>query len=220
MVHASLRKLGPVEGRAAGVIDAIRLALGESGTMLMVLGAVTTEPFDAMTTPVDLNDMGVLAEQFRTYPGVRVNDHAADRFGAIGPLAAELLNDPPLHDYHGPSSVMHRFTDLGGRVLRLGADIDTVTLCHWAEYLADVPDKRRVRRRYVRADIGEQWIDSLDDCDGIKDWAHGDYFSQILIDFFTAGLARQGAVGSCAAELFEAGPFVDFAVRWMQVELR
>ena len=39
MVHASLRKVGPVTGRADGLLDAIRSAIGESGTMLMVLGA-------------------------------------------------------------------------------------------------------------------------------------------------------------------------------------
>ncbi len=32
---------------------------------------------------------------------------------------------------------------------------------------ADLPDKTRVTRRYVRADGREQWIECIDDCDGI-----------------------------------------------------
>ena len=218
MLHASLRKVGPVEGDADVLLDAILRVLGNDGTLLMVLGADPTEPFVASSTPAEL-EMGILAETFRTRPGVLVNDHAAARFAAVGPLATELIDDPPLHDYHGPGSVLQRFTNHHGQVLRLGADVDTVTLTHWAEYLADVPDKRRAKRHYVREDIGEQWIEGLDDDDGIKEWSEGDYFSQILIDFIADCRASTGKIGDCTAELFGAQTFVDFAVDWMERHL-
>lgn len=220
MVHASMRAVGPVEGGAAGVIDALRAAISPSGTLLMVLCADETEPFDALRSPVDTDDMGVLAEVFRTYPGVLVNDHPADRFGAIGAHATHLLEPVPLHDYHGPGSVLERLTALGGRVLRLGANPDTVTLTHYAEYLADVPNKVRVRRRYVRAETGEVWIESLDDTDGIARWDHGDYFPRIFLDYRATGAVRLGPVGRCEAELFDARGFVAFAVDWMNSHLQ
>jgi aminoglycoside 3-N-acetyltransferase len=216
MVHASLRKIGPIEGGADAVLDALIEALGPGGTLLMILGADDEEPFDALSSPVEEDDMGVLAEVFRTRRGVRVNDHAAARYAAIGPQSQHLLEPVPLHDYHGPGSVLDRFTQRGGFVLRLGAAVDTVTLTHWAEYLARVPNKRLVRRRYVRADIGEQWIEGLDDDDGIVDWEHGDYFPQILLDFLQAGHARTGRVGACTAELFAAQALVEFAVAWLE----
>jgi aminoglycoside N3'-acetyltransferase len=219
MVHASLRKLGPVERGASGVIDALRGAIGPAGTLLMVLSADESEPFDALRSRVDVDDMGVLAEVFRNHPGVSVNDHPADRFAALGPAAQDILEPTPLHDYHGPGSVLERLTVQGGRVLRLGAHVDTVTLTHYAEYLADVPDKVRVRRRYVRADTGEVWIESLDDTDGIATWAHGDYFAQVFLDFRATEAVRIGPVGSCEAELFDAQRFVQFAVDWMNRHL-
>ena len=104
-------------------------------------------------------------------------------------------------------------------MLRLGANPDTVTLTHYAEYVAKIPDKRRAKRRYVRADVGEQWIESLDDTDGIAVWAYGDYFPQIFFDFVAAGCARVGYVGNCSAELLPARGFVDFAVRWIETNL-
>ncbi len=219
MIHTSMRRVGPVEGGAAGVIEALRAAVGAGGTLLMVLSADEDEPFDALRSPVDVEDMGVLAETFRTYPGVSVNDHPADRFAALGPRASELLEPIPLHDYHGPGSVLERLTERGGKVLRLGANPDTVTLTHYAEYLADVPNKVRVRRRYVRADTGEVWIESLDDTDGIATWDQGDYFPQIFLDYRASGAVRIGPVGRCEAELFEAAPFVKFAVEWMNQRL-
>lgn len=219
MIHASLRRLGPVEGGAAGVIEALGGAVGAEGTLLMVLGSRSDEPFHALRTPVDVEEMGVLAEVFRTFPGVTVNSHPADRFAALGPASAALLEPSPLHDYHGPGSVLERLTQRDGKVLRLGANSDTVTLTHYAEYLAAVPDKVRVRRRYELADTGELWIESLDDCDGITTWAHGDYFRQIFLDFRETTALRMGRVGNCEAELFSARAFVTFAVGWMNRHL-
>lgn len=219
MVHASLRRLGPVERGAAGVIEALAAAVGPTGTILMVLGALEGVPFDAQRTPVDTAEMGVLAEVFRTTKGVRHNDHPADRFAALGPLAAHLLEPMPLHDYHGPGSVLERLVGAGGTVLRLGANVDTVTLTHYAEYLAAVPDKIRVRRAYVRADTGPLWIDSLDDCDGIAEWEGGDYFAQIYLDYKASGGVREGPAGALQAEWFDAAGFVAFAVAWMERNL-
>ncbi len=219
MIHASMRRVGPVERGAAGVIEALRVAVGASGTLVMVLSADEDDPFDALRSEVDVEDMGILAEVFRTYPGVSVNDHPADRFAAVGPAASSLLEPTPLHDYHGPGSVLERLTERCGKVLRLGANVDTVTLTHYAEYLAEVPNKVRVRRRYVRADTGEVWIESLDDTDGIATWDGGDYFPQIFLDYRASGAVRIGPVGSCEAELFDAAPFVKFAVEWMNLHL-
>jgi aminoglycoside 3-N-acetyltransferase len=219
MVHASLRKLGPTVGGADAVIDALVDVLGPDGTLVMPLGSREGDVFEALVSPSDL-DMGVLPEVFRCRRGTHVNDHAAARFAASGPRALELLEPIPLHDYYGPGSPLQRFSESGGEVLRLGANVDTVTVTHWAEYLADVPDKRQVRRRYVRADVGEQFIDSLDDCDGITQWKGGEYFSQVLIDYVKGGHARVGTVGQCTAELFDAAPFVAFAVDWMERHLR
>ncbi len=218
MVHASLRRIGPIEGGADTLLDALQAVLGADGTLLMLLAADDEEAFDPATTPAD-PDVGALAEVFRRRTGTTVNDHAAARFGVQGPRAAELLATTPLHDYYGPGSVLARFTAAEGRVLRLGANVDTVTLTHWAEYLAKVPDKRRVRRRYLHADSGEQWIEGLDDSGGITTWDGGDYFAQILKDFLAAGHARSGPVGGCMAELLPAPAFVAFAVQWMETHL-
>ena len=218
MVHASLRAIGPVDGGASVVIEAIRAALGPDGTILMIIAANDGEPFDRLSAPAD-PDIGVLAEVFRTHPGVVVNDHPAGRFAAVGPAAAALLEPQPLHDYYGPGAPLERLCEMGGAVLRLGANVDTVTLTHYAEYLARVPAKRRVERRYEWAGAGEIVVSSLDDSDGIADWEPGDYFSQILIDFVDQERASVGSVGGYAAELLDAREFVAFATDWMEREL-
>ncbi|MDH3755423.1 MAG: AAC(3) family N-acetyltransferase, partial [Acidimicrobiia bacterium] len=174
-------------------------------------------PFDALRTPAD-PEVGTLAEVFRCHPGTVVNDHPEGRFGARGRLAADLVSNPPRDDYYGPRSPLERFVDVGGRVLRLGADPDTVTLLHHAEYLAAVANKRRVRRhRLIAGPEGPEVevIDCLDDEHGIVDHPGEDYFATILRAYLATGRADTGMVGAATGELIDARDLVEFAVDWM-----
>jgi aminoglycoside N3'-acetyltransferase len=244
MVHASLRRIGPVVGGAAGVVEAIDTALGPEGTWLMVYGSrddhawvnqrpeaerpallADAEPFDPLATPV-LPEVGVLAEVMRTTPGTVVNDNPEGRFGARGALAGAWLADHPWDDYYGPGSALERLVAAGGRVLRMGADPDTVTVLHHAEYLADVPDTRRVRRhRLVRTPHGPRVvvIECLDDEDGIVPddrQPDEDYFALILRAFLAGHAHASGRVGDAAAELLDAAALVRFGASWMTEHLR
>lgn len=243
-VHASLRRLGPVEGGAVGVVRAIERAVGPAGTAMMVLGATNewdwvnahpesdraalladAEPFDPVTTS-SLPEVGVLAEVMRTMPGTVVNDHPEGRFAARGRRADDLLRDLPWDDYYGPGSALARFVDSGGRVLRLGANPDTVTVLHYAEYLADVPATVRVRRhRKVLDQQGTRIVvvECLDDENGIvpDDRQPGeDYFALILREYLSTGRARSGQVGDAQAELIDAADIVAFGATWMGANLR
>jgi aminoglycoside N3'-acetyltransferase len=240
MVHASLRKVGPVEGRADGVIDALEAAVGPEGTLLMTLGAhddwawvnerpeperpallADAVPFDGAVTPAEA-DIGVLAEVFRRRAGTVVSDHPEGRFGARGRLARVLVEDVPWDDYYGPGSPLERFVAHGGRVLRLGADLGTVTLYHHAEYLVALPAKRRVvRHRRVATPEGSELrvVRCLDDCDGIVDWPGDDYFEDVLLAYLATGRARTGRVGGAASELLDGGDALDHAVGWMAEHL-
>ena len=103
-------------------------------------------------------------------------------------------------------------------MLRLGADLDTVTLTHYAEYLVPLPDKRRIRRhRLVTTPHGPQVrvVEALDDSEGIVDYPGEDYFATILSDYLRTGRGRVGTVGTARSELIEATDFVEFAVEWM-----
>jgi aminoglycoside N3'-acetyltransferase len=250
MIHASLRRIGPTERGASGVLDALDEAVGPEGTLLMVLGAVVEHewvnerseeeraalladqaPYDPLTAR-SLPEVGFLAEAFRTRPGTIVNDNPSGRFAARGRRADEILREVPWDDYYGPGSPLHRLCDSGGRVLRLGANPDTTTVLHYAEYVAPVPGKRRIRRHYrVQGPSGPETrtVECLDDEHGIVDWPpasaprvdwpDNDYFAVILKTYLAAGQGLRGRVGGADAELLEAADFVEFGARWMTEHL-
>lgn len=236
MLHVSLRAIGPIKNGPEGLLEAITAAVGSDGTLLMVLGAeiahdwvnkrpeaeraallATAPMFDPLEAPA-FSEVGFFAEVFRKAPGTRVTDNPSGRFGARGRLAETLLRDAPWHDYYGPGSPLERLCEADGKILRIGANPDTTTVLHFAEYLADVPDKRRVRRHYrcqgadgpaIRA------VECLDDEDGIVQVDGEDYFARILKDYLSLGRARQGLVGSASADLFDAKDIALFGARWM-----
>lgn len=246
MVHASLRRLGlgrdeVGEGGAVFILDALEAAVGPEGTLLMVLGTdyemewvnerppseraallAGAPPFDYLKAPV-LPEVGWLAEAFRRRPGTLVSANPSGRFGACGARAAELLADQPWHDYYGPGSPLDKLCRWGGKVLRLGADPETVTVLHHAEYLAELPDKRRVRWDYVVAGANgapeHVWTDCLDDAHGIVDHEDEDYFALILKAYLALGRHRAGRVGKAESELIDAADLVAFGARWMELHL-
>ena len=245
MVHASLRKIGLArtqfgEGGAEILLDALEAAVGPDGTLMMTLGThyaqdwVNRRPVEqraallAGTAPLDwrsapaMADVGWLAETFRRRPGTILSANPSGRFGARGAKADALLQGQPWNDYYGPGSPLEKLCAQGGRILRLGADPDTVTALHYAEYLADLPAKRQTRWDYLLA--GEDgprhvWIDCLDDSEGIADWDGEDYFAVILAAYLAAGRARTGRVGNAASELIDAPDLVRFGARWMEENL-
>jgi aminoglycoside N3'-acetyltransferase len=216
MVHASLRRIGAVEGGPQGVIAAIDAAVGPEGGWMMTLGAANdwewvnqrpeaeraallaeAVPFDPLATPAE-PDVGHLAEAMRQHPGTVVSDHPEGRFAARGAPAAALLRDPPWNDYYGPGSPLQHLCD--------------------AEYLVPLAEKRRVvRHRRVLGPAGPvvRTVSCLDDSDGIVAWAGEDYFATILKAYLADGRGARGRVGGAASELLDARDLVAFGVDWM-----
>lgn len=116
IVHTSLSKLGWVPGGAQGVIAALLSVLGDDGTLVMPTHTGhLTDPrswrappvpeswwetireempaYDPAVTPT--RAMGVVAEAFRTYPGVRRSAHPHVSFAALGPAAETIVGDHP-----------------------------------------------------------------------------------------------------------------------------
>lgn len=242
MVHVSLRKMGLArsqfgEGGPELLLQAIEAAVGLDGTLMMILGSdyaydwvnskpieqraqllAGTPPFDARIAAV-LPEVGWFAEVFRTAPGTLLSDNPSGRLAGRGRRAAELLSDQPWNDYYGPGSPLQKLCDAGGKVLRLGADPETVTVLHYAEYLARVPQKRRTRWDYVVAGAEgpkHVWIECLDDSQGIVDWKGEDYFAMITKAYLATGEARQGVVGRAPSELIDAAAFAAFGAAWME----
>ncbi len=166
IVHASLRKIGPMRGGATTLLSA--LFNTTAGVMM------PTFTYKTMVTPrlgppwngVDYQAeqrhnphaeffrpdlpadplMGVLAETLRQHPKSRRTAHPILSFAAIG--LDEALDAQTLSEPLAPIGVLHR---MGGWVLLIGVDHTVNTSIHYAERLAG-------RRQFLRWALTPQGV--------------------------------------------------------------
>jgi len=235
MVHASLRAIGEVAGGPDQVHLAIKDVITEHGTMFMYAscpdyvdevgrGNLTPDQeaevleklpaFDPHTARSS-RDNGALVELFRTYPGSRVNEHVA-RFVVWGRHAEPLLRPQPWDFAFGHGSLLERFVELDGRILLLGSDHDNVTFLHYAEHIADIPDRRIARFKVPVLDHGVRVWREMAEYDTSSQGVHAswpDRFFSILVDGYLAKTNnRGGRVGGAESYLFSARGLLEHAL--------
>lgn len=243
MFHTRMSAIGYVAGGAQTVISALRDVVGAAGTLMVTCGWNDAPPYDFPTWPPDwqhaLRDghpaydpdlseadhgNGRLPEALRRRPGALRSRHPDVSFAALGAAAAELTADHPWDDPHGPGSPLARLAARNGRVLMLGAPLDTMTLLHHAEALADAPGKRFVDyEQPVLVDGRRVWrrFRDIDSENGAFDYsaavpAGQEPFDAIARDMLAAGIGRSGRVGAAESHLFDAARVVAFAVAWIE----
>jgi aminoglycoside 3-N-acetyltransferase len=238
MVHASIRAIGDVAGGPDEIHLAIKDAITADGTLVMYAscpryfdevgrGNLTADEeseildklpvFDAMSAR-SARDNGALVEFFRTWPGSRVNNHVA-RFVVWGKQTDYLFSEQPWDFAFGKGSVFERFTELNGNVLLLGSDHDNVTYLHYAEHIADFPNKRVVRFKVPVLEGGIRvWRDMAEVDTGDK--AHENwpdrFFAQIVDKYLEDTGNRGGTVGNATSYLVSAPPLLRAAIAEME----
>ncbi|ABL71235.1 aminoglycoside 3-N-acetyltransferase [Paracoccus denitrificans] len=241
MVHASLKALGPVEGGAAGVVQALLDALRPGGTVMgyaswdrspyeeTLNGARMDEAlrrdwpaFDPRTAGT-YRGFGLLNQFLADLPEARRSAHPDASMVAVGPLAGTLDEPHRLGQALREGSPLERFVRLGGKTLLLGAPLDAVTVLHYAEAVADIPGKRRVSYEMPMPgpDGRTIWEAATDfDSNGILDCfaveGQPDAVETIARAYVATGRYREGMVGAARCHLFDAQDIVAFGVDWLE----
>ena len=227
MVHGSMRSVGPIIGGVNVLVKAMFDAIGE-GTLAAYVDIETfyEDDDDPRHIPVfdkriaqAARDHGILHETLRNWPGALRSDHPDAGVVAIGPLASWITADHPFQYGYGPGSPFDKIVQANGRVLMIGAPLDTITLLHYAEHLANIPGKRiRRYRRLMPGKSAPVWTDfeEFDTTEPVNDLLPENVFERIATDYLAAGQGRQSLVGNAPSFLFEGPALVRFGVDWLE----
>ena len=250
MLHASIKSIGSrIEGGPKTVLDALFDVLTESGTIMMLVGwkdnpynffdadfqedidqwpedkrrkfYESSHAFDPSHSLADIGIMGAMSEFFRTYPGSIRSRHPLG-YAAVGKLAQYVLKDQQWNYREGTGSPLEKLCELRGKVLLLGSSTANVTLLHFAENLADVPDKITVRYKMPIILNGERVWKEFEEyrfTNGIVPWPD-DYFKTIVDSYIEKGNGERGTVGMARSYLLDAKDLNSFSVNWMERNFR
>lgn len=242
MLHAALGQVGWILGGPDVALRALFDVLGPEGTAMMYTAWESTPyhlargpaavqrlaedewpAFDPATSPADRGH-SILAEYLRTWPGAHRSPHPEGGMTAVGGKAAWLTAEHPLEFGYGPGTPLARLVEVGGKVLMMGAPLETITLLHHAEHVADLPDKRVVTYRIpMLRDGARTWVECREFDTGRPPvpWdGDGDYFEIIARQALAAGVGVAGPLGHGEGHLFDAARLVALGVRWMEENLR
>lgn len=165
VVHASLSSFGQLEGGARSLAEALLVAVGETGTVLMpAFTYAETLPSGmqgsgALAFHRDMpasREIGTTAEAFRLLPGVLRTDHPTHSFAAWGRQAREILSTQRDNNLLGPLKKLNVYQ---GQVLMLGTTLATCTAVHLAEERLRMPYlERRTALRINAAGYEERVV--------------------------------------------------------------
>nr|GID85786.1 AAC(3) family N-acetyltransferase [Actinoplanes derwentensis] len=229
-MHSAVAAIGFVAGHVQAVAEALLTVLGPHGTLIVPTHTPNnTDPatwerppvpetwwpvireqspgFDPQRTPSRW--MGALSETIRTWPGTLRSTHPETSFAAIGPLAATITADHPLHDGLGDRSPLGALYRADGKVLLLGCDHANNTSLHLAECRQPDPP-------------AEPHGAAVRNPDGTSTWhtwtspvADETDFDDIGRAYEKTGPVTTGRVGNATTRLMPQRALVDFATTWI-----
>lgn len=220
-VHTKLSSFNWIIGGAQTVVDALLELEEEGGTILMpVQSNGNSEPSDWCNPPVapesygeirkaippfdpkcsDISGVGAVPENFRHREDVVISNHPSCAYAAWGRYARLLCNRQSLHFALAEESPTARLYELKGYVLLIGADFDSATCMHLAEYRTDCrPIKimggcindgtSPVWKKYLDLDIDSSVFPKIGSIMARKNMIHETMLGGSKIQFFSAATA-------------------------------
>ncbi|MEM7269134.1 MAG: AAC(3) family N-acetyltransferase [Pseudomonadota bacterium] len=229
-VHSSMKAIGETVGGPRMVVEALLSSVGSTGLIGMP-GFSTDAYFPANIEPAMLsqaeramiedavpgfdlhrspsNEMGVIAETFRTWPGTKRSDHPAVSICLNGLNADGFLASHPLAWATGRDSPLGKLMERPSmKILLIGVGWNRCSPLHTAEELAEV--RRTKIRRFKHGSAFGGWMETPDVADDLNR-----LFPSVGEAFEETGEVSLGRIGGAPSKLCNYGDLVRFASAWI-----
>jgi aminoglycoside 3-N-acetyltransferase len=233
IAHVSISSVGWIIGAGVGLLAAVRLALGATGTLVVpTFTTYLNDPSTWVNRPVPprwwpaVRDslppfdpalhsaqpgLGRFPELVRTAPDAHRSSHPLYSFASVGAGAADLLRTHPLSFGMGVHSPLAEVAAVPGKVLLLGVGWDRCSMLHLCEHRTSFPGRLR---HTVSVPVGT--------VDGRTRWQDTQQLVMYEGDFGAIGRAARdsgsvnhGRVGAAPAQLCPTDALVTLGCDWM-----
>ena len=224
LTHSSFKSLGEVENGAQGVIDGMKMAVGEEGTVVFPTlvqndFANAYKNWNKETTP---SDVGYLTEYFRKLPGAKRSDQATHSVAALGKLADYIT------ETHGQSGLRHgpygetpfaadspweKMYKLNTKMLFIGVTSRKCTMHHYVEYIfVDELLKQAEKLPNYKELYDELWYFGTPEGApqfGVFPWVLSEWVEGEMLRM---GIAKKTLCGKAEILMLPARDYVDFCM--------
>lgn len=151
LVHSSMKAIGPVDGGAETVLNALMAYFSPGLLCFPTLSWQTLElqppAFDVQHTP---SIVGILPELFRQRPGVLRSHNPTHSISAMGRDAADFLKDDLQSGTPcGPSSSWYKLVQRDASILMVGCDLTSCTFLHGVEEWCQIPGRLAAPTQFI-----------------------------------------------------------------------
>lgn len=209
MIHSSLKAIGPVEGGADTVIDAL-MDYFKEGLLMMPTHTwkQMSEEYNVFDSKTEPGCVGILPNIFRTKPGVVRSLHPTHSMAVYGVGAEEYIQgEENLKTPCAPEGCWGRLRDINAKILLIGVTHARNTYIHSIEESFDVPE------RFTAGTIDFQVKMPDGHLKKVSVYRHynrhtehiSESYDKMLEGYFETGAARKGKLGDAECILCDAG---------------
>ncbi len=213
MIHSSMKSIGPVEGGADTVIDALMEYFADGLLMLPThTWAQMGENYSFFDPETEPACVGILPNIFRQRPGVVRSLHPTHSIAAYGPRAAEYIKgEENVLTPCQPDGCWGRLRDENAKILMLGVPHSKNTFIHSVEEVLDVPERLTAEKTNFQIKMPDGEVHE------VSIYRHGNpytndvsqYFVKLTDAFYGLGAAKKVKLGDADCILCDANKIFD-----------
>lgn len=219
IVHSSLKSVGPLQGGADTLLEALMETVGPEGALAMPVftyGLVGSE-YDTPFHPVrSVSRTGALTELFRKRPEVRRSLQPTHSVAVWGRGAETYIQGHLQTSALGQNSPFHKLAQKEAQVLLIGVGFTSLSLLHVGEvihhvYYRDIFCwKHRGWQPHARMERDNGTVETVElrEVPGCST-----HFSALAPVAEQEGLIRQGALGQAPVKIFSSRALLDLTGR-------
>jgi aminoglycoside N3'-acetyltransferase len=215
LVHSSLFGLGPLEGGAEAIFEALRRAVGEKGTVCMPAFAHGTLDRPVYDPAQSRSATGELTNLFWRRPGVLRSRHPSHGLAAQGARAEWIVRDNEQFEPYDIRGAFGRLYQLDAKIFFLGSGLQCNSTLHAVEDWAEMPSMQPATYHYL--DAGGQRVQ----VEYRKEPQHWREFYSTTVSvyerlFRQKGIVREGSVGLARSFLMRSRDVMEFGLELLR----
>jgi aminoglycoside 3-N-acetyltransferase len=221
LVHSSLSSIGYVTGGAETVIEALLQAVDPKVGTVLVPTLTGTKHDNAANPPFFDQRLspcwtGSIPEVFRHRSDAHRSLNPTHSVAAIGASAVSLTTGhEDCWTTCGFGSPFYRLSRRGGKILLLGVTLDSNTLFHTAEEIADLP--YHLQDQPASCQMIDEKGNQHSRLTLLHDWGTPRQFGIAQDDFLAEGIMQVGWIGDAKCFLIDAQQMLDYTVNMLHI---